>query len=180
MKIQSKQLIEDLKAKTKVILDQVEELKSQKIHTLNRKSSEDSWSALECLEHVNRYGRFYIPEMNQQISQSKHKKSDWFLSGWLGNYFAKSMIPNKDMKAIKTFKSMNPNGSKLDESVLEEFINQQYEILEILEKSGEIDLSKTKTATSISKLIRLRLGDTLRVVIYHTERHMLQAQRAVA
>lgn len=180
MKIESNKLLQDLEAKIIVVLGQIEELKRKGIETLNKKPSEDSWSALECFEHVNRYGRFYLPEMNQQILQSRHKSSDVFSSGWLGNYFAKSMIPNEDMKAINTFKSMNPNGSELNESVLKEFVSQQHELLQILEKSRNVDLSKTKTGTSISKLIKLRLGDTLRVVIYHTERHMLQAQRASA
>ncbi|RXM56703.1 hypothetical protein BOQ60_25350, partial [Chryseobacterium sp. CH1] len=30
-----------------------------------------------------------------------------------------------------------------------------------------IDLEKTKTSISISKLIKLKLGDTFRFVIYH-------------
>ncbi|MGB3549023.1 MAG: hypothetical protein WBA17_18760 [Saprospiraceae bacterium] len=39
-------------------------------------------------------------------------------------------------------------------------------------------MNRTKTAVSITKLIRLRLGDTLRVVVYHNQRHVAQALRA--
>lgn len=40
-----------------------------------------------------------------------------------------------------------------------------------------IDLNKTKTAISISKWFKLKLGDTFKVVIYHNERHIAQARK---
>ena len=180
MKIDSNTLMDDLRAMTLKIIDQFEGLKSKDVKRLNAKTNAESWSALECLEHLNRYGRFYIPELQTRIRSAKKSNNAVFNSGWLGNYFAKSMIPSEQMKKMKTFKSMNPMGSKLDKSVLEEFIAQQYQIIEILEKARDIDISKTKTSISISKLIKLSLGDTLRVVIYHNERHMLQALRAAS
>jgi len=71
-------------------------------------------------------------------------------------------------------------GGQLDSvAVIKEFLEQQQQILRILEVSKNIDLTGTKTAISISKLIKLRLGDTLRVVIYHNERHIQQANNAL-
>ena len=81
------------------------------------------------------------------------------------------------LNKMKTFKDKNPLGSKLDKSTIERFISQQEQVLNLLDKSRKIDLSKTKTAISISKLIKLRIGDTFRVVIYHNERHLVQAEK---
>lgn len=39
------------------------------------------------------------------------------------------------------------------------------------------DLGKIKTSISISKWIKLKLGDTFRVIIYHNERHIVQANK---
>ena len=80
---------------------------------------------------------------------------------------------------MKTLKENNPLGSHLDKNVIDRFINQQKECLELLEKSKRINLSKTKTAISISKLIKLRLGDTFRFITAHNERHVLQAENIV-
>ena len=44
-------------------------------------------------------------------------------------------------------------------------------------REWKIDLNKTKTAISISKLIKLKIGDTFRVVVYHNERHLIQAEK---
>jgi uncharacterized damage-inducible protein DinB len=45
----------------------------------------------------------------------------------------------------------------------------------LLQSAREVDLNRTKTAISITKLITLKLGDTFRFVITHNERHMAQA-----
>ena len=42
---------------------------------------------------------------------------------------------------------------------------------------SSLDLNKIKTAISISKWIKLKLGDTFRVVVYHNERHIKQANK---
>ena len=69
------------------------------------------------------------------------------------------MLAKENLIKIKNFKSMNPNNSKLQKNVLDKFINQQEQILEILNKSQGINLTKIKTSISISKWIKLRLGD---------------------
>lgn len=179
MHIPSEDLIRDLTKLTHENIRQVEDFSQLQIEILNRKPNAESWSILECIEHLNRYGDFYIPEIQKQINSSKHFPSGEFQSGLLGNYFAKSMLPKEKLNKMKTFKSMNPPGSDLSEEVLERFLDQQKQILELLEAAEEVNLSKTKTAISISKRIKLRLGDTFRVVIYHNLRHIMQAMKVV-
>lgn len=146
---------------------------------LNFKRSTESWSVLECIEHLNRYGNFYIPEIGKRLEKNTTHPGAFFKSGWLGNYFAKSMLPGEAMKPMKTFASMDPAGSSLDKQVLHAFIRQQDRLLELLEQAATVNLKDTKTAISITRLIRLRLGDTFRFVIYHNHRHIVQAQRLI-
>lgn len=179
MNISAEEIIRDLTELTRDNIRQVEAFAKLPIEELNRRPSAESWSALECIEHLNRYGDFYIPEIQKQIAASKHRSNGKFRSGLLGNYFAKSMLPKEKLNKMKTFKSMNPAGSTLDAAVLDRFLEQQNQILELLEAAKRVNLSKTKTAISISKLIKLRIGDTFRVVIYHNHRHIVQAIRGV-
>jgi len=74
---------------------------------------------------------------------------------------------------------MNPIGSSLDKGVLNKFITQQQALINTLKLASRADPTKTKTGISISKWIKLRLGDTFRVVIYHNQRHMTQAERVL-
>lgn len=180
MKIPSEKLIDDLVDRTHRILNEAEELKTLPEKSLQWRPVPESWSVLECLEHLNLYGRYYLPEINKRIDAGKSSHTGYvFKSGWLGNYFAKSMLPKEKLNTMKTFKNMNPIHSTLGKTVMDEFIRQQRQMLSILEKCRKVDLNKTKTSISISNFIKLKLGDTLRVVIYHNQRHMVQAQKAL-
>ena len=179
MKFNKKDLLEELIAVTRQNIASVKSLQSLSSEKLNSKYSADSWSSLECVEHLNRYADFYTKEIGKRLKQNKRSEATTFSSGRLGNYFAISMKPSDKMKKMKTFKSMNPKGSNLDKSILGDFIAHQQEMLNYLEEARTIDLEKTKTSITISSLIKLKLGDTFRVVIYHNERHIIQAQRAL-
>lgn len=172
-------LLNDLQQRLIRQSKQVAQLKQQPSQSLNAKPSEQAWSALECIEHLNRYGRFYLPEVRRALAANRHAASPVFKSGWLGNYFATSMLPKENLNTMRTFKVMNPSGSTLGPEVLEECEAQITRWQQLLAQCEEACLNRTKTAISISKLIKLRLGDTLRVVIYHQDRHMEQAQKAV-
>lgn len=175
----SKKLLQELLDITLENLKAVENLKNHSLDDLNWKESAKSWSVLECIEHLNRYGDFYIPEITNKIKNSVYKGSDVFKSNWLGEYFSKSVSYSEDLNKMKTFKSMNPLNSKLNIKTLDKFINQQHQIIELLDKSKNINIDKTKTAISITKLIKLRLGDTYRVLIYHNKRHIKQAEKTL-
>lgn len=179
MKIRSEELIQDLIERTRQNINKAELLKSKTDAALNYKTTPQSWSALECLEHLNLYGRFYLPEIAKQINETPSQKETYFKSGWLGNYFANSLLPKEKLNKMSTFKNMNPLNSKLDRTVINDFLNQQIQILELLDKSRDVSLNKTKTSISISSWIKLKLGDTFRVVIYHNQRHMMQAEKAL-
>ena len=180
MKLTNQELIDDLAERTIANVTAAEELKRLPIEKLNQKSSNESWSALECFEHLNRYGDFYLQEIKKQfLTAAQVPASTEFKSGLIGNYFAKSLQAKEKVNKMKTFQNMNPNGSALAIDVIDTFIAQQKEMLEILDRSLTISLRKNKTAISISSVIKLRLGDTLRVVIYHNQRHIEQAKKAV-
>ncbi|WP_306666591.1 DinB family protein [Chryseobacterium sp. OSA05B] len=170
------QLLEELKSLAQTHLKYAENLLQETDEKLNSRISEGSWSVLECLEHLNRYGDFYIPEINQRISSSKTSSAPVFKPGFLGNYFAKSMQPKDKLNKMKTLKSMDPIHSQLDKRVVEKFIRQQNQFLDLLEKAASVDLNTIKTSVSISKLIKIKLGDTFRFVIYHNERHIRQVE----
>ncbi len=180
MKVLRQQLLQDLRKRTESHLKEAEQLRRYDFETLNYKQDEDTWSVLECLEHLNLYGDFYLPEISRVLQQAKPApESTHFKSGVLGNYFAKSMLPKEKLNKMKTFKDKNPNGSNLSLEVIDRFIDQQNKTLHLLDKCEQIDLTQNRTGISISNFIKLRLGDTLRVVIYHNERHIVQVNNAL-
>lgn len=179
MKIESTALLQILTERTKINKERAEYLLTKSAELLNRRPNPDSWSALECIEHLNRYGVFYLPEIKKRLANNSQSAREVYRSGWLGQYFALSMPPKKKLNKMSTFTSMNPSDTEVDIEVLQTCINQQEEMLDILSECERVDLQKVKTSISISNLIKLRLGDTLRVIIYHNDRHMVQAYHAI-
>lgn len=179
MKTTSKDLLGELRTLTVQNLEQAKRLSQMSFEELNSRPAPQSWSALECLEHLNFYGKFYLPEIEKKIDEKKYPSEEFFKSGWLGNYFAKSMLPKEKMKKIKTLKSQNPMGKVLGKEVITEFISQQEKMLELLSRADEVNLTRTRTAISIASFVKLRLGDVFRLIIFHNQRHLLQADRAV-
>lgn len=64
--MQSEILIQSLLEQTRQILNQVQKLKIYDLQTLAWKENETSWCILECLEHLNLYGDFYLPLMENK------------------------------------------------------------------------------------------------------------------
>lgn len=180
MTIATEKLIQNLIERTQTNINQAEKFKTLSIENLNWKEKKDTWSILECLEHLNLYGNFYTPEITKQIEKAKTIATKNFRSGLLGNYFAKMMLPGKKSNKMKTFEDKDPINTTLDKTVIDHFIAHQEALLNLLNLSMQVDLNKTKTAISISKFIKLKLGDTFRVVIYHNDRHIAQANKIVS
>ena len=179
MKIKADLLLSELIDLTKQHISQVESLDKQALDKLNWKADETTWSVFECLEHLNLYGDFYLPEIERAINNSQSTPQPFFKPGLLGDYFAKSMLPKEKLNKMKTFKSKNPNGSKLDKSTIYRFLNQQEKMLTLLKKAKKVNINKIKVATTLGKLITLKLGDIFRVVINHNLRHIVQAQKTL-
>jgi len=179
MKFKKEKLIAELIERTRVNINRVEKFKGLSKEELNHKENSERWSVLECVEHLNLYGDFYNPEIKRSINAKHSIPNEEFHSGVIGNYFVNSMLPKKKLNKMKTFKDKDPSGSDLDIKVIDKFIGQQKDFIDLIDSSRNINLTKTKTAISISKLIQIRLGDTFRFILAHNERHLLQAENAI-
>lgn len=178
--MQSEQLLQALIEQTRQIINQVETLKNYDLNSLSLRANDTSWSILECIEHLNLYGDHYLPEIKRKIKSATFRNEAVFKSGFLGGYFAKSMLPKGKLNTMKTFKDKNPLHAKLEKGVLDTFINHQIKLLDLLHQSRNVSLNKTKIPTSISSLIRLKLGDTYQFYINHIIRHLKQIDRIKA
>jgi gamma-glutamylcyclotransferase (GGCT)/AIG2-like uncharacterized protein YtfP len=182
----SNKLLVELQEQTESFLNKaISEWQMIRHSQFGHKTAPDKWSATQCIEHLNSYGRFYLPEMEKAIKKTKEKgwtTSSHFKSGWLGNYFTNLMMPGNDGtvgKKMSSPKNHYPASNADSYKVIAEFIEQQEKLVQLLDAAQEIDLNKTTCAISISKLIKLKLGDTFLFFIAHQYRHILQAERAL-
>ncbi|RAK00090.1 DinB family protein [Larkinella arboricola] len=180
-------LLDQLTAETHALIQLVEnEFSSLPNDTLNWQPAPERWSILQCLEHLNSYGHYYLPQLEKAVYRGEQEQiaaSTSFRSGLLGNYFATSMRPKADgsigLKA-KAVKAHTP-AARLDaRAVLTTFLDQQRDLLNLLERARRVNIERFRVPISIARFIRLSVGDTFRFLIAHEQRHVLQAQRVAA
>jgi len=180
------QLLESLHQQTESFLQKaIGEWQMLPPEVLATKPSLEKWSAAQCLEHLNIYGRYYLPAIEKAVQEAKRKGSrstENFHSGWLGDYFAKLMRPKPDghlKSKMKAPKNAVPSADPDARTMLAEFIDQQETMLRLLADAASVNLSRARAPISIMPWLRLKLGDTFLFVTAHIERHILQAERAI-
>lgn len=143
------------------------------------------WSVLQCLEHLNSYGDYYIPELKDAISRGEERElraKPVFKSGWLGNYFTSQMKPKESGELpgkMQSPKDHRPAEQQDPAIVLERFFYQQEQLLQLLDRAQKVDIGKLRVPISLTRFIKLTVGDTFRFLIAHEQRHILQALRAM-
>jgi hypothetical protein len=146
---------------------------------LNHQPAPGSWSILECLEHLNRYSRYYNPQLAKALTQPDLAADQPVGYSWLGRKSVDMMRPD-NRKKHTTLKHMNPSGSRLGRETLTEFLNHQTELLDLLARAHRADLNRKAMPVEFFKLLKLRLGEALEFVVVHQQRHLQQALRVKA
>lgn len=176
MKFNKYKLLEELEQELQSQILQVKNNfmdKSQSV--LIRSSASGGWSILQCLDHLNSYGLYYLPKIESALGKSLRSDGEFYQSGWLGDYFTRIMSPETSKKKYKAFKGHIPSDILDSSVVLAEFLRQEDLLLRFVRQAKGIDPASVRIPVSISPWIKLKLGDTLRFIVAHNKRHLLQA-----
>ena len=102
------------------LLDSLEERVNEHLHAaidvfqnmksdlLLRPAADGGWSIAQCLEHLNSYGRYYLPAIEKAVKTAGSGSAENFKSGWLGNYFYK-LIPLSKVRSPKGLPLLQPS-----------------------------------------------------------------------
>ncbi len=139
------------------------------------------WSIAEIFGHLNLSNDVYIRKILSRITRAADTKSDLHRSSWFGDWVYEKIMPRPDGSVLKmrSAKSVCP-GKQYDDGreVIESFQRQCDALDDILRHAATKDLQRIRIPFQFIPLFHFGLGDTMRFVIAHNERHLLQAQRA--
>jgi hypothetical protein len=177
--IPQSQLLEALEEKVERHLQEaVSTFQNLSGEVLLRAAENGGWSIAQCLEHLNTYGQYYHPHLQKALAASGQKQPDEpFESSWLGAYFIRTMDPVTGTAKFKAVKQHTPATDLDAPAVVGEFIRQQEELLQYLRQARTADLNHIRIPISLTKWIKLKLGDIFQVLVAHNERHIRQARR---
>lgn len=174
------QLLEQLETQIEQHLQTVTG-KFQNLETkiLLQPAPQGGWSIAQCLEHLNSYGRYYLPAIARELGKAALTEpvTGNVRGTWLGRYFIKTMQPGTNAKKYKAPKDHQPIAQLVPAKVISDFISQQEQLLVYVRQAKKADLDGIRVPISISKWIKLRLGDIFQFLVVHDERHLQQALR---
>jgi hypothetical protein len=163
-----------LKANTQVFFKFTDE-------QLRRRPAPGKWSIAEIYGHLNLSLDASIRSILSRITKAPDRPGDHYTSSWLGDWAYSVIMPRPDgsvfrLKAMKTQCPADP--AKLDGyAELEAFQRHCDALDDILRHVASKDLQRIRIPFFVPRVIRLRLGDVLRYLVAHGERHLLQAHR---
>lgn len=162
--------------------EQVRRFQQQLIETLRHRPRPDAWSALDCVEHMNLFYDDYLPRVEAAVRGAKPSDKPTYSPGFFGKKMIDGQRPQQGKRRmkIKTLKKMTPaTGDKPPEVVFTAFFRHHAHLEELLSRAASLNWNRAKVASAIGPLLRFKLGDCFRLLLAHTERHLLQAQEAM-
>ncbi len=181
MKFNSNAILDELHADVRRLILSASHLQKEDPELLLVTPGAGRWSVIQILEHLNSYGRYYLPAIEKSLRSDKPPKEN-FIPGWFGNYFTKIMKPGTNGRIrnkMTSPKNHRPPASLDIKPVMDDFMNQQQHLLELLEKAKQKNIGAVRTPISISRFIKLKVGDTFRFLIAHEQRHFVQIANTI-
>lgn len=148
---------------------------------LNWKPAADSWSIAQCFDHLITANTQFFPEFERAASGTR-KNSLWESISPFSGIIAKKMLGALDpasLKRIPAPKGALPSQSDLPGDIIEKFAAHQQDVVAKVAALGGMDMQKTVVTSPFLKLLTYRLGDGLRIMLVHEQRHLGQAQRVM-
>jgi uncharacterized damage-inducible protein DinB len=183
MTYNSNALLDSLSADVRDIILAAEKLRKLPTDLLTQSPGPGRWSIAQVLAHLNFYSRFYLDAIEKKLHLHQTKPAIAFHPGWLGNYFTNLMKPgagNSISKKMKSPKNAEPEQQPDAAKELQAFLMHQHHLLNLLQVAKSADLQAMRIPTTLTKLIRLRLGDTFRFLIAHEQRHLVQIENTLS
>lgn len=182
-KIATETFIEQLEIDTRQIMITIKRLQQQDPDILLRQPAPGKWSVVQVIEHLNTYGRYYLPKLKEELSRKRFSANNYFTPGVLGGYFTKTMKPGPDgtiTNKMKAFKNHSPGPDIDSATALAEFEQQEFLLLSLLNNARNTDLGKIRIPVSIAPFIKLKMGDVFAFLIAHHQRHFVQIDHTLS
>ena len=147
---------------------------------INWKPSEEKWSIGECIDHLVVTHKLYNSKIKelQPLFENFGDGSFMFKHTFSGKLILKYVDPNSTTKT-KTFKVFRPSMRQINTTIVGSFCEEVETMISFAEKLHGVDLTKLKSSSPLTKLLRINVGDALLINLYHDKSHLNQAEKII-
>jgi len=147
-----------------------------------RRPSPKSWSAAECLIHLNLTAEQMLPRLTAAVGaalEAGYTGDGPFKSGFLGGLLAWLIEPPYQSR-FATTKPFEPAAIAPPEKVLAVFREGNAALSRIIQDATGVDLNRTRFVSPFNEKVTYTAYAAMRIVNAHSRRHLWQAERALA
>ncbi|MEM7166205.1 MAG: DinB family protein [Planctomycetota bacterium] len=144
------------------------------------KPAPDRWSVAEVFDHLFVTGEKYLVAMEQALEKTRAQGQAGGDAAHrptlMGRFLVRALGGKMKVKAPKAFA---PAAAGADLHTLEEYLEEQQQLLDFMGRADGYSLSKVRYPSPAARLLRFNLGDGVRILVTHQQRHLQQARDVV-
>lgn len=140
-----------------------------------------SWSAAQCLQHLNHSADTYFPIWQQVIANAGPRKAEMnapYHPDFWGRLLSWILEPPPRIRS-KTVSHLEPTESEEIQIVLAGFVERQERIIAALRRCRGRAIDNVKIASPVDSRIRYSIWSSFLVNAAHERRHLWQAEQGV-
>ena len=139
-----------------------------------------SWSIVECLDHLNQTAVGYLPRMEAAIERARRRgvtgSEPYPERSFLGSMILRVLKPGAG-RTVGAPRPFRPRREALDlEAVAAELRAGLARFVELAELADGLDLGRVRLATPVAPWPRLTAAEAFEIHRLHIPRHLAQAQ----
>ena len=140
------------------------------------RSAPDQWSANECLQHIIVFNELYIKQFKEVIDGTYKNPFLALFSRSVGRTLVDAATPGSEPS--KTYGIYEPANFELETSSVAQAFNLHLQHLsQTIGQLKNSSIRKIKLRSPSSEKLKFTLEDGLKLIVMHTERHMIQAMQ---
>jgi hypothetical protein len=145
----------------------------------------DAWSAADCVEHLNKTSRAYMPLLRTAIDEARSMRTDdsrVYHMDFPGRVLAFMMRPMKHigkfkLGRVRTTGPFTPRGGQTREQLLSDFVRLQSDLIGLIRSADGLPIDRVKIQSPFGRL-RYNAYAALEIIAQHEHRHLQQAEEA--
>ncbi len=151
-----------------------------------RRPGSESWSAADCVEHLNMTSSAYLPLLRDASAEARQLGSPFStrykqdVIGWLLSQMIGPMrhIGKFRIGKVKTTADFVPRGGRSGDQLVSEFVRLQSDLITLIRSADGLPLDRVKIVSPFGGRMKYNAYSALVVVARHQHRHIDQAEEA--
>jgi hypothetical protein len=145
--------------------------------TLNMPPDVAAWSPAQVIAHLVLSNQRYLPRMEAALQNAERFSGNPPVHySFFGRFLRKVAGPGGNAPAPK---SLHPPTATIPTTIVQEWEQQQLQLLSLLNRANGVDLSRIRVWNPLVRIIPMNLADCFELLTAHTERHVAQIEERI-